>query len=284
MRGTKLLFCLGLTGLAAGVPVSTAVGDHGDSLLDVSVSLGKSGSTVSTKLSGSDDGKGSTESKQKGDSSGSSGSGDDKGDKKNAKGHDAPTDDQARPKRLPRRARPVYGRAVGVVAVAGQVRVKLPGGHGFVALGDASRLPNGSVVDSRAGVVQLTSARPGGSTQTAAFSGAAFAVHQPASSGGLTDLVLRGDAPGSCAPHGASRAFASAASRTRRLWGSGHGRFRTRGRYGAASVRGTVWLTEDRCDGTLVRVHRGRVAVRDLVRHRTTYVRAGHSRFVRAPR
>jgi ferric-dicitrate binding protein FerR (iron transport regulator) len=42
-------------------------------------------------------------------------------------------------------------------------------------------------------------------------------------------------------------------------------------------VRGTIWLTEDRCDGTLVRVVRGRVDVRDLTRRRTVVVRAGQS-------
>ena len=31
--------------------------------------------------------------------------------------------------------------------------------------------------------------------------------------------------------------------RVRKLWGDGRGRFRTRGRYGAATVRGTKWLT-----------------------------------------
>ena len=63
----------------------------------------------------------------------------------------------------------------------------------------------------------------------------------------------------------------------RRLWGNGHGRFRTRGRHGTATVRGTCWLTEDRCDGTLVRVKRGLVEVRDLERRKTVMVPAGES-------
>jgi hypothetical protein len=33
----------------------------------------------------------------------------------------------------------------------------------------------------------------------------------------------------------------------------------------------------DRCGGTLTKVTNGSVAVRDLVRHRTVVVRAGHS-------
>ncbi|MGZ4331685.1 MAG: hypothetical protein ACXVXL_27240, partial [Solirubrobacteraceae bacterium] len=36
------------------------------------------------------------------------------------------------------------------------------------------------------------------------------------------------------------------------LHASGHGKFRTKGRYAAATVRGTIWTTADRCDGTLV--------------------------------
>ena len=54
--------------------------------------------------------------------------------------------------------------------------------------------------------------------------------------------------------------------KVRRLWGDGKGRFRTRGRRAAATVRGTKWLTEDRCDRTKITVRRGRVAVRDLVK------------------
>jgi hypothetical protein len=47
----------------------------------------------------------------------------------------------------------------------------------------------------------------------------------------------------------------------RELWGSGHGDFTTKGRYGAASVRGTIWLTQDRCDGTYFRVTKDSVTV-----------------------
>jgi hypothetical protein len=69
--------------------------------------------------------------------------------------------------------------------------------------------------------------------------------------------------------------------KVRRLWGDGKGRFRTKGRYAASTVRGTKWLTEDRCGFTVVKVARGRVAVRDLVRKRTRVVRAGRSLTVR---
>ena len=45
--------------------------------------------------------------------------------------------------------------------------------------------------------------------------------------------------------------------KTRRLWGDGKGKFRTKGRYSAATVRGTKWLVRTRCAGTLTRVTQG---------------------------
>ena len=69
-----------------------------------------------------------------------------------------------------------------------------------------------------------------------------------------------------------------------KLWGNGKGRFRTSGKYSSATVRGTFWLTEDRCDGTLTTVKRGIVDVRDFVRKKTLAVKAGHSYLARAPR
>jgi PKD repeat protein len=61
----------------------------------------------------------------------------------------------------------------------------------------------------------------------------------------------------------------------RQLWGNGRGSFRTRGRYAAATISGTVWLTADRCDGTQVKVTRG--VVRVTAKGRQTLVRAGRS-------
>ena len=43
----------------------------------------------------------------------------------------------------------------------------------------------------------------------------------------------------------------------------------------AATVRGTTWLTEDRCDSTLIRVTQGAVDVRALVKRKTVLVRKG---------
>ena len=69
-----------------------------------------------------------------------------------------------------------------------------------------------------------------------------------------------------------------------KLWGSGKGKFRTDGKYSAATVRGTIWLVEDRCEGTLTKVTRGTVSVRDFKRKKTVSVKAGHSYLARAQR
>ena len=47
-------------------------------------------------------------------------------------------------------------------------------------------------------------------------------------------------------------------------------------------MRGTSWWTEDRCDGTLTKVQRGKVAVRDFRLHKTIIVRRGQRYLARA--
>jgi hypothetical protein len=66
-----------------------------------------------------------------------------------------------------------------------------------------------------------------------------------------------------------------AATIVRQVWASGKGSFRTRGRYASATVRGTNWLTADRCDGTQVRVRQGVLQVADIPGRRQVTVRAG---------
>ena len=56
----------------------------------------------------------------------------------------------------------------------------------------------------------------------------------------------------------------------RKLWGSGKGNYKTVGSHGAATVQGTIWLVQDRCDGsTLVKVKHGTVWVEDFVKDRS---------------
>jgi hypothetical protein len=82
-----------------------------------------------------------------------------------------------------------------------------------------------------------------------------------------------------CKSHKALDASATAlSSRTLQLLhASAHGKFRTSGRYSAATVRGTKWSIADRCDGTLTRDITDSVAVNDFVRHKTIILHAGQS-------
>jgi ferric-dicitrate binding protein FerR (iron transport regulator) len=48
-------------------------------------------------------------------------------------------------------------------------------------------------------------------------------------------------------------------------------------------VRGTKWLVQDQCNGTLTVVKRGVVQVRDFRKHKTVNVRAGRSYLATAP-
>jgi hypothetical protein len=184
----------------------------------------------------------------------------------------------------PPSSKPVLGRAVTTAPVSGQVLVKLPG-QGFAPLSALQQIPVGSLLDTTGGTVRLSSAvNTRGKLQSGDFGGGVFRVGQSRSGGGLTDLSLSGGSFAACATGAGRRASAARSSRVvRRLRGRAKGRFRTRGRYSAATVRGTNWSVEDRCDGTLTRVTTGVVAVNDFRRHRNVTVRAGHTYLARAP-
>jgi hypothetical protein len=200
---------------------------------------------------------------------------------------------------------PVLGRFVNVHVVRGIVRVAVPGsastgsrarasqkGLTFVPLTQDRQIPVRSFLDTKRGTVALTSATGSGSrTQSGNFSAGIFQVLQSRSrrARGLTELRLKGASFNRCRAGGSGRSARAAqrqlSPRTiRRLRSNASGRFRTRGRHSAATVRGTLWLTADRCDGTLTKVSRGRVAVRDFRRKRTITVRAGRSYLARALR
>ena len=183
-------------------------------------------------------------------------------------------------------APPELGQTLGVAAQAGTVLVRLPGSKRAVTLTDAASIPVGTTLDARTGTVTLSAALPGERTQTGTFHGGLFEVRQPDGARGMTELVLRGPLP-TCAPGGAGARAAAASAKhpPRRLWGrDDHGRFRTRGSNSVATVRGTAWYVEDRCDGTLTRVSKGSVSVRDLHRRRTVIVNAGQSYLARSAR
>jgi hypothetical protein len=182
------------------------------------------------------------------------------------------------------KAAPQLGQSVNVTEAAGTVLVRLPGAPSAVPLAGVASVPVGALVDTRKGTVQLEAALPGARTQTGTFHGGLFQVRQPATGGGMTELVLRGPAP-TCGHAGARAAATSRRRPPRTLWGSDHGGlFRTRGSNSVATVRGTSWFMADRCDGTYTRVRTGSVSVRDLHTGARVVLHAGQSHLARAAR
>lgn len=113
----------------------------------------------------------------------------------------------------------------------------------------------------------------------AASLSAAFTIEQP-SSGGVPTLALAGGDFSACS---SSRNLSINRKPVRGLWGSAKGNFVTKSRYSSATVRGTIWFVEDRCDGSLTQVVQGVVSVFDAARKKTVTVNAGGS-YLAAPR
>jgi hypothetical protein len=182
---------------------------------------------------------------------------------------------------------PVPGKSVAVGLVSGKVFVTSKAGKRARLIGGAT-IAVGSKVDTRRGRVRLTSAATGTgtTTQTADFYQGTFTVKQSRPKGNraaalTTDIVLSAASRSQCGRGSARAAAVSKKKVLGKLWGNGKGKFRTKGKYSSATVRGTIWLTEERCDGTLTTVKRGSVSVRDLKRHKTVIVKAGRSYLAR---
>jgi Ca2+-binding RTX toxin-like protein len=148
-----------------------------------------------------------------------------------------------------------------------------------VPLQDKVVLPLRSIVDTVGGQVKVASAPTSRKIETATLEDGAFDITQTTAKAAITQFALQGGDFNVCPTPAGRRAAAAgkkASTRTvRSLWANGKGKFRTKGRYAAATVRGTRWQTVDRCDGTLIKVQRGAVSVRDLVKKRTVTVNAG---------
>jgi hypothetical protein len=197
---------------------------------------------------------------------------------------------------------PKLGGSFNAEPVKGLVFVEINGK--FVPITEVRQIPNGAIINALHGTVVLITAAGGNgpakvsqaarakrkqpkakvTTQKGTFGGAVFKVTQDHSGLATLSLVEGAHFPGaptfaSCKTHSGKAAVAKVSKRTLQLLhgSDNHGKFRTKGRYAAATVRGTVWSIADRCDGTLTHVTRGTVVVSDLVRHKTITVHAGHS-------
>jgi hypothetical protein len=167
---------------------------------------------------------------------------------------------------------PTAGSTANLALASGTVSFTLPKSDDSVQLHGAAQVPIGTEVDTTDGVAKVTVAR-GPTLDTSDFYDGDFTVLQPGPRS-LGELKLKGGNFLDCVS--SFRALAKKKP-LRRLWGSGKGHFRTRGRYSSATVRGTKWLTEDLCDSTRITVVQGVVLVHDFVRNVDVSVPAGHS-------
>ncbi|MEV4421893.1 hypothetical protein AB0L40_18195, partial [Patulibacter sp. NPDC049589] len=214
-----------------------------------------------------------------------------------------PAEQQPPPSEVPPALVPVAGRSVILEVVSGSVRVRRPGTTTFVPLATGgTSLPDGTEVDARDGRVRLTAETAPGSgiTRTAIFWDGRFIIHQARIAGAATEVRLTGRlecgagvAQTRAVPAAKAVSKAKAKKKAkkkkpkvgRRLWGDGKGDFRTRGARATASVRGTRWLVEDRCDQTTrVRVFTGVVSTRDRVRNRRVTLTEGGEYIAPGPR
>ena len=171
----------------------------------------------------------------------------------------------------------------------------------FVPITELSKIPNGAIINALHGTLTLNTAGIGGTqhatlaakkgkkkpkkpqTQTGKFGGAVFKVTQDHSGQANLALVEGAKFKGaptyaSCTTKKGKAVAAGVSSKTLQLLhASAHGKFRTKGRYSAATIRGTIWTIADRCDGTLVHAIKDTVSVDDLVLHKTITLRPGHS-------
>lgn len=171
--------------------------------------------------------------------------------------------------------------------VSGTVLVEVPGQQAFEPLTSSTSIPMGSTIDVTNGTVGITTAEPGGKTQTGDFYDGEFTLTQAKS--GLTMEKLAGGSFSACSGAGATgqtsvttnAVAASTGTKSkvvRSLWGSAHGKYTTSGRAGAATVLGTVWLTEDLCDGTLFKAVKDSITVVNFAHPKHKHVVAqGHS-------
>ncbi len=185
---------------------------------------------------------------------------------------------------------PVLGKSEDIKPVSGTVFIRTASGQ-FIPLTGAVQVTSGTVIDALHGSLQLLAALGKGKTDQGIFGGAVFRLTQAASgiNRGLTTLqLLEGVFSGApsyatCKAHKAADATIASTNTLQLLHASAHGKFSTRGRYSAATVRGTIWTIADRCDGTITHDITDSVAVTDFVHHKTIILHAGQSYLARKP-
>ncbi len=192
-------------------------------------------------------------------------------------------------------APPVLGQSVDATPIAGVVLVRLPGQKDFTPLAAGANLPMGTEYDTTKGTVTLDFVTGVADPHSADVSKGLFQTQQGTATGSALNLNLTGKLSG-CPRAGRASASAvppalaaKAKKSSRQVKTKANGPVKTKGRYGAATVRGTAWTIKDTCSrssrvrsGTLVSVTEGTVAVSDQVKHKTVLVKAGKRYFIAA--
>ena len=178
---------------------------------------------------------------------------------------------------------PAQGKTANIEPVSGRVRITVKGSSGKVGaagstrqlLTEARQVPLATVVDVRRGRVRMTtSANKAGDVQKGEFYGGVYTTRQSATSTRpVTELRMSETLV--CQSSSRRGKLTAARARSRHLWGNARGRYRTRGRYSTATVRGTIWIQKDSCNTTTTAVRQGVVIVKDLVKRRNVRVKAG---------
>ena len=199
---------------------------------------------------------------------------------------------------------PALGKTFNVSVVSGVVLIEINGV--FIPITELQQIPANTLINALHGTLNLTTALPAvqardaaakgtkkkAKTQSGTFGGAIFKITQATKGAGkglATLAIVEGafkGAPSYSTCKKAKAGDASAAALSTKtlqlLHASAKGKFATKGKYSAATVRGTKWTIADRCDGTLTHDITHSVAVTDFVRHKTIILHAGQSYLAKA--
>jgi PKD repeat protein len=192
---------------------------------------------------------------------------------------------------------PVVRESTNLQLDSGDVFVKVPGSDAFVKLTKDMLVPIGTLIDATDGKAHITLANKDKSLYDGIFWGGVFEVKQGTGDNPIATMKLRPGFGVQGATANAAHAMISGHSTaelergfkvwtSRRrgkkkggVWGDAHGKFRTSGSGGSATVNGTRWYVANYENGSLFKVSRGVVTVKPL--HCPAFkLTAGHSEFL----
>jgi hypothetical protein len=163
----------------------------------------------------------------------------------------------------------------------GTVLFKLPGSNQLVELQEVTEVPMGTKVDVSDGhALLITQKKPNGELQSIELWAGAFSLQQKRKNN-ITVLTLAKSFVNTVQSRTGDETATLRGKKKRGLWGRGKCRCRHRGRNSSGTSRGTWWLTAELPKGTLTKVRKGKVKVRDFKRRKKVLVKAGEKYLAR---